>query len=305
VKGSLVAGWQWLAEAPRKRLGVRVLQALLGAFLLFRVGTELPYAPLLWGPGGWAAPEEGASGSAQALASLFSSDARVHAALALQAVGGALLVLGRVTRLATLAALVPYWLLYNRLPGFGDAGDNLARLLLAYLLLFAPPGEACGPVRTWLHNLGVIVVSAQLCLVYFSAAVLKTTGTVWLDGTATYLVAQNELLGFTPGNPLFDIPAVLTFSSYGMLLLQAWYPLAQLSALRRPWLALIMGFHAWTAVTMGIYGFAAVMISANLFMLRDAELAALGARVQGLARRAAAAWRPGPARPRSSIAPGE
>jgi hypothetical protein len=284
-----------MAEAPRRRRGVRVLQAILGGFLLFRVATELPYAPLLWGPSGWAPAAAGAPGSAQGLAALFSSDARVYAALAVQAAAGALLVHGTATRLATLAALVPYWLLFNRLPGFGDAGDNLARLLLVYLLLFAPPGKACGPVRTWLHNLGVILVSAQLCLVYFSAAAMKTTGTVWLDGTATFLVTQNGLLGFSPGSALFAIPAVVTLTTYGMLLLQAWYPLALLSPLRRPWLALIIAFHLWSAVTMGIYGFAAVMVAANLFMLRDPELAALGA------------WLPRPrwARPSSSeAAPG-
>ena len=287
MRDALAAAWRWMAEAPRKRQGVRVLQAILGGFLLFRVLTELPYAPLLWGPGGWA-PSVGAAGSpAQGLALLFSSDARVYAALAVQAVAGALLVHGTATRLATLAALVPYWLLYNRLPGFGDAGDNFARLLLIYMLLFAPPGRACGPVRTWLHNLGVILVSAQLCLVYFSAAAMKTTGTVWLDGTATFLVTQNRLLGFSPGSALFSIPAVVTLTSYGMLLLQAWYPLALLSPLRRAWLALIITFHAWSTLTMGIYSFGAVMIAANLFMLRDAELAAIGAWLRRRATRAA------------------
>ena len=281
----LAAAWTWLAEAPRRRRGVRVLQVILGGFLLFRVATELPHAPLLWGPGGWAPSAEGVWGPDTALAELFSSDARVYTALALQALGGALLIHGTATRLATLVALVPYWLLWNRLPGFGDSGDNLARLLLIYMLLFAPPRRACGPVRTWLHNLGVVLVSAQLCVVYFSAAALKTTGTVWLDGTATFLVAQNELLGFTPGSALFHIPAVVTLSSYGMLLLQAWYPLALLTPLRRAWLGAIMGFHAWTAVSMGIYGFGAVMISANLFMLRDEELSALGEWLRRVTRR--------------------
>jgi hypothetical protein len=125
------------------------------------------------------------------------------------------------------------------------------------------------------------------CLVYFSAAAQKTTGTVWLDGTATFLVTQNVLLGFSPGSALFAIPAVVTLTTYGMLLLQAWYPLALLSPLRRPWLALIITFHAWSAVTMGIYGFGTVMIAANLFMLRDEELAALGARLRRLGRPAA------------------
>ena len=47
MREGLAAAWRWMAEAPRKRGGVRVLQAILGGFLLFRVLTELPYAPLL------------------------------------------------------------------------------------------------------------------------------------------------------------------------------------------------------------------------------------------------------------------
>jgi hypothetical protein len=294
VSARLAAAYRWMAEAPRKRGGVRALQAGLGLFLLLRVLTELPYAPLLWGPHGWAPPvlAGDASGSAQALARVFCSDARVYSALALVALGGVGLVSGRATRLATLMALVPYWLLFNRLPAYGDAGDNLARLLLVYLLLFASPSERCGPVRTWLHNLGVVVVAAQVCIVYFSAAAVKSTGTAWLDGTAIYLVAQNELVGVRVGRELFSIPAVLTLSSYGMLLLQAWYPLAQLSPLRRPWLAMVIAFHVFTALGMGLWSFGLVMVSANLFMFHDAELQALAALLRRGRGRASSAARP-------------
>lgn len=267
--------WRWLADHPRHRIGARVLQACLGAFLVARAALTWDHAPLLWGPSGWAPSKGELSGPPEMLAQLFSSDIRVYAALALQAGAGILLVLGRGTRVATLAALLPFWLLINRLSEACDAGDFLARLMLVYALLLAPPGKPCGPLRTWLHNLGVVLVCAQTCIVYASAALLKASGEPWISGTATFLASQSEVFVAPSVGALLEVPAVATLSAYGVLLLQAWYPVAINSPLRTLWLALTLMFHVWTALGMGLAGFGTVMVAVNLFLVTDAEYAAL------------------------------
>jgi hypothetical protein len=90
---------------------------------------------------------------------------------------------------------VPYWLLYNRLGGFGDAGDNLIRLLLLYSLLLNDPRSVRPTAwRTWCHNLGVILILAQASMLYFSSGMMKVKGQGWLDGTAAYMASLDQLL---------------------------------------------------------------------------------------------------------------
>jgi hypothetical protein len=264
-----------------------VLQVALGLYLLLQVAMTARWAPLLWGPSGLAETDTGRWGATDLLARLFSSDARVYVALALVACGGALLVHGRAPRTGALLALLPLWLLFNRLPGLPHGGDKLARLLLVAMLLLAPRRERSGPLRTWLHNMGVLLVAGQTCLVYVSAAIAKSSGEAWRSGTATYLVSQHAL--YTPDllRPLLAVPAVAALTTYGVLLLQAWYPLALASRVRHLWLAAMLSFHLYTALFMGIPGFGLVMVGVNLFMVTDAEYAALARRAEGLLARLA------------------
>src|SRR5262249_51291243 len=44
--------WRWLADEPRHRQGIRIVQITIGLVLLYRLLTEAPFAAYLWGPNG-------------------------------------------------------------------------------------------------------------------------------------------------------------------------------------------------------------------------------------------------------------
>jgi hypothetical protein len=260
-------GWNWLAAAPRHVRGVRLLRIGLGLALVIRAVTEWRWAAVTWGPSGWALPDSAVVPRIGALAEVFSSDARVYAALAVVGGAGALLVWGRAPRVAALAALIPYWLLFNRTDLYGDGGDNLIRILLVYSLLLSDPRRRPGPMETWFHNLGVVLVLAQACLVYLSSGLAKASGQGWLDGTAVFVAAQDELLFGDAARAALRVPAVAVAATYGVLLMEMWYPVAIFSRMRRPFLVGVMVFHGLTVLEMGIVSFGVVMIAMNLFVL--------------------------------------
>ncbi|MGA5158924.1 hypothetical protein [Streptomyces pseudogriseolus] len=93
------------------------------------------------------------------------------------------------------------WSVYQRQPGLLDGGDNLAYVVIPFLLLthcydrFALPTglasrlarHAPGHLRAVsvpFHNLGVLMVAAQICLVYVVSGLYKVMGEEWQDGTA-------------------------------------------------------------------------------------------------------------------------
>src|SRR6476660_3705 len=96
--------WRWLGNDPHQLIGVRVLQIVLSATLLFNAFTLLPFATFLWGPHGigW--------GSAQPLLGsrlggafdlFFQTDARVLYVLAVLIIGALFLLIGYNTRFVT------------------------------------------------------------------------------------------------------------------------------------------------------------------------------------------------------------
>jgi hypothetical protein len=280
----LHAGWRWLAEEPRHRIGIRVLQTAIGLMLLFRVLTEMPFAPYLWGPNGVA------SGSSQYILGplfggpidrLFATDAGVYLALAALAAGAVGLVLGRWTRAATLVAIVMFCAFEQRLPEMGDGGDNIARLALIYSLFTLPPARhpARGSLSVWVHNVAVLAIITQVVILYATSGLMKAYGDKWHHGVAMYYVSQVQWFSLPAMREMFKNPLVATCSTYVPMLYQVAFPMAMLSRLKLPWLFVGMLFHLGVAVFMGLVTFSTVMIGLELYLISDPEYAWLADRV--------------------------
>lgn len=279
--------WSWLADEPHHRVGVRVLQIAVGAALLFRVLTELPFAAYLWGPHGiglsgnpsYFGPSLGGQ-----LDVVFHSMAGTYAVLAAIALAALGLLSGRHTRAATMMALLASLMLERRLPEILDGGDNITRLTLTYMLFLLPAGAR--PMRrslgVWVHNIAVVAIMTQLIVLYATSGLMKAAGERWHHGTALYVVSQVEWFSEPWVRNIFKNPFLTTMATYSTLLFQLWFPMAIFSRFKLVWLAAGIFFHVNIAVVMGLVTFSTVMIGLELFLITDEEFAWLQAAGQRL-----------------------
>jgi hypothetical protein len=295
----LLAAYRTLSTTPVHRTGARVLQCIMGLVTWYRLTTELRFAPYFWGPHGLGGNNFGvvAHGvpAGAWMHTVFATDARMYVALAVQGIAAACLIFGYATRAATLVLLVTFSTFEGRLPDITDGGDNVMALLLVYTLGFLGPRErpAPGGARVWVHNLAVVAVAAQILIIYSAAAFYKFEGHVWQNGTALYVVSQVDRFTTPLAQAAMKNALVCTLSTYATLAWQILFPLAVFTPIRRAWLAIGVLFHLGIVGMMGLVTFSAIMIGLELFLLDEADYAALGELVRRVAQRGRA-WRAAP-----------
>ncbi|RLP70672.1 HTTM domain-containing protein [Mycetocola reblochoni] len=170
----------------------------------------------------------------------------------------------------------------------GDQGDNMYRIAL-FFLLFADPAARWSldagrraragwrtvlptPISNALHNLTLVVLTAQVSFVYVSGALYKAGGDPWSGGYAVYNPLMTERFGTWP--VLSDLatawgPAVTAFT-WGSIILQLCFPMMLLTRPTRIVALLgIMSFHVGIAVLMGLPWFSLAMIALDFIFVRD------------------------------------
>ncbi|MBQ0997796.1 HTTM domain-containing protein [Streptomyces nigra] len=186
------------------------------------------------------------------------------------------------------------WSVYQRNQFLLDGGDNLAYLVIPLLMLtrcydrLSFPSGLAGRVRerlpgglraaqTPLHNLGVLAIATQICLVYVTSGLYKVQGKLWQDGTALFYIMripEFELPGFSRlvyGNDL-----LVVVGTYATTLFLVYFPLGVLVPRLRPWAAVAsIGFHLSIAFFMGLTGFALTMVACDLIFLSRPLAAAI------------------------------
>lgn len=126
---------------------------------------------------------------------------------------------------------------------------------------------------TILHNLALILVVGQLCIVYLEAGLYKVQGSLWQDGTAIYYPVQSEAYGVFPW--LADL---LTFSSWMVVLVTYFTVIVQVAfpfllfhrVTRRIALVSILAMHLGIALVMGLPFFSGIMASADAVLVSGA-----------------------------------
>lgn len=156
---------------------------------------------------------------------------------------------------------------------------------------YEPEGEGravLDVLANLLHNAGMLVIMAEVCLIYATAGWYKIQGSRWQDGTALYYP-----LGLDYFTPWPGVSALLASSgtlvmllSYGTVAVQVAFPFTLFNRrIKNVLLALMMMEHAGIAVLLGLPFFSLAMIAADAVFLPTVFLVWLGAR--------AAALRPG------------
>ncbi|MFD7224480.1 HTTM domain-containing protein [Streptomyces sp. NPDC059892] len=150
---------------------------------------------------------------------------------------------------------------------------------------YAPDGEPralLDILANLVHNAGLAVIMAEVCLVYATAGWYKIQGSRWQDGTALYYPLNLDY--FSPWPDLSGLLAssgvMVMLLSYGTVIVQVAFPFTLFNRrVKNVLLVAMMLEHAGIAVLLGLPFFSLAMIAADAVFLPTNFLRWLGARV--------------------------
>ncbi|WP_411075394.1 HTTM domain-containing protein [Streptomyces sp. cmx-4-7] len=132
------------------------------------------------------------------------------------------------------------------------------------------------------HNATLLVLMAEVCLIYATAGWYKIQGSRWQDGTALFYPLHLDY--FTPWPALSELLAssgtMVMALTYGTVIVQVAFPFTLFNRrVKNVLLVAMMLEHAGIALLLGLPVFSLAMISADAVFLPTVFLVALGARV--------------------------
>ncbi|MEU7070584.1 HTTM domain-containing protein [Streptomyces narbonensis] len=131
------------------------------------------------------------------------------------------------------------------------------------------------------HNAALVVIMAEVCLIYATAGWYKIQGSRWQDGTALYYPLHLDY--FSPWPALSELLGssgiMVLLLTYGTVIVQIAFPFTLFHRkVKNVLLVAMMLEHAGIAVLLGLPVFSLAMISADAVFLPTAFLVALGAK---------------------------
>ncbi|MFF3325822.1 HTTM domain-containing protein [Streptomyces sp. NPDC002889] len=318
-----------LTEQPMSLYAAAVLRIGYGLLYLAFLLREFPHRDEIWGPGSAWTPALATQLFDQTRWSsvLTLSDSRVYfeVCYTLAVVTCALFVLGWRTRAVSVLFAVVVASFHARAIYMADGGDNLILLMAVYLAFTAcgrrwsldarrarlracarkAGGLAAGRttpdpllqlglarrlLTTVVHNCGMFVIAAQVCILYGAAGLYKVQGGLWGNGTALHYVLNLHLFRPWPELSLMvaDRQMLIAIAGYLAVLLQVAFPFVLFGRFKYIVLAMLFGMHLGIAVLLGLPIFSGAMIIADAVFLPDRFYRFLGQMWQGTFRRRAA-----------------
>ncbi|WHM37791.1 HTTM domain-containing protein [Streptomyces sp. BPTC-684] len=138
------------------------------------------------------------------------------------------------------------------------------------------------------HNATMVVIMAEVCLIYATAGWYKIQGSRWQDGTALYYPLHLDY--FSPWPALSDILGgsglIVMLLTYGTVAVQVAFPFTLFNRrVKNVLLVAMMMEHAGIALLLGLPFFSLAMIAADAVFLPTGFLRWLGGRVGRLRQR--------------------
>ncbi|MGW7362646.1 HTTM domain-containing protein [Streptomyces sp. NPDC054841] len=130
-----------------------------------------------------------------------------------------------------------------------------------------------------IHNAALVVIMAEVCLIYATAGWYKIQGSRWQDGSALYYPLKLDY--FTPWPALSDILGasglIVMVLTYGTVIVQVAFPFTLFNRkVKNVLLVAMMLEHAGIALLLGLPFFSLAMIAADSVFLPTSFLRRLG-----------------------------
>ncbi|WP_406507977.1 HTTM domain-containing protein [Streptomyces sp. NBC_00212] len=278
------------STVPISSVGVSGTRALLGFVGLMFYASQYSDRSYLFGPHGALPWQEFVDqiheNGSFSLYAVSTSGLWFQAVFHLGMLAALLVTMGIGGRVGLAVHWVFLWSIYERQPVLLDGGDNLAYLVIPMLLLTRcydrfsltsglsrkiaerVPGQLRA-LASPLHNLGVLAIAGQMCLVYMVSGLYKVQGQMWQDGTALFYVLRvPEFSSPALSHLVYENDLLVFFGTYLTVFFLVYFPLGILVPALRPWAAVMsIGFHLGIALLMGLTGFALTMVACDLVFL--------------------------------------
>ncbi|MGR3938828.1 HTTM domain-containing protein [Streptomyces sp. BRA346] len=150
------------------------------------------------------------------------------------------------------------------------------------------PHTVLDGLTAMLHNGAMLVVAAQVCLLYLTSSWYKILGSRWQDGTAVYYALHLDYYRPWPwlSSVLTANMLVVFLLTYGTVVAQLTFPFALLNrTAKNVLLAVLTLEHMAIGVVIGIPFMSLAVLVCDAVFLPTAFLIALGDRFSGAARR--------------------
>ena len=270
-------------------IGASLTRVLLGVWAIYHYVLHFPVRGLLWGPDGIWPYERFVAVRPFLSVWQLSASPLFFEIIYIAAIGVAVAyTLGWWPRLLGMLHWWMIWSLQERNPFITDGGDNIMRIVLLFLVLvntgahFSVAGGRRSLLRLPLlarqalavvHNVGVLLILAQVSMLYLSTGLYKAMGELWQNGTALYYILRVEEFSW-PGVAefIYRNPYLVVFGTYGTVLFEVLF----LPSLFNRWLryAMIAAgtlFHIGISTIMGLVTFGWSMLSIYPLLVTDTE----------------------------------
>ncbi|MBC3844663.1 HTTM domain-containing protein [Streptacidiphilus sp. 4-A2] len=145
-----------------------------------------------------------------------------------------------------------------------------------------------------LHNCAMLIIAAQVCIIYGTAGWEKIQGSLWQHGTAVYFPVHIAYFQVWPflSNLLTASTITVFIITYGTVFIQVLFPFAILNRkAKNILLAVMFTEHLCIAVVLGLPFFSLAMLSADSVFLPTCFLLRAGNRIKTALTRSAASLR--------------
>ena len=211
----------------------------------------------------------------------------VGVVLGLAVLGGLAMALGVAVRLAAPVAFVAVTSLMASAPLMLNGGDDVLRLLLLFIALYAVIAPADG-LNTAVGRLGLsepptgppwglVVIRIQIIAMYIVTVLDKMEGSTWLGGTATIRALNlQSMRRFWVPEFMLTSSAAHNLMTWGTLATEVAIPILLINRRTRRWgIVLGVGFHAALGYVLRLGLFPATVTIAYLAFLTPAEASAI------------------------------
>ncbi|WP_326595753.1 HTTM domain-containing protein [Streptomyces sp. NBC_01803] len=150
------------------------------------------------------------------------------------------------------------------------------------------PRAIADMVANLLHNAALLILMAEVCLIYATAGWYKIQGSLWQEGTAVYYSMRLDYFSPWPeiSERLASNSLMVLLMTYGTVMVQVAFPFSLLNRrLKNVLLVALIGEHIAIGILLALPFFSMAMIAADIVFLPTAFLLAVDGRVRGLFRR--------------------
>ena len=193
-----------------------------------------------------------------------------------------LFTLGFKTKIMTILNFIFLYSIYHQNGSILDGGNNIM-LIISIYLIFVKTNEYLSIDKhlrknkkdniysNILHNMGILSIIVQLCVVYLNSSLYKVMGEQWQNGTAIYYILQVKEFNLPwISNLILSSDILIVFITYFTVILQVAFPFLLFNRITK-YIALffVVLMHFGIAFVMGLVSFSLTMVLIDTVLISD------------------------------------